>query len=287
MEQVLNGRIAMNDIIFVHRKGKRKEIEIMKNEIFLGLTIADNCNGCCYIKRIKSNSTISKIPFIKIGDHIQSIKGESMLGKRHYEVAAYLKSIPLNEIFTITLVEPVIRSSRSLRSDEIQNYFHRNYSSYRCESRNDDDGDEDEDCEHKDLDEKNNEINLNIDNEEERDKFQFGSTIINGNKSLNSSSISTSIGTITNIGEDSTTLHRPKTWTTIHLDRNEHHQQHRWRLCSDPQQLICNINESELQEFRFDEKFLRNIWSIINQILSGGRLRANDLDVLNELDVDE
>ncbi|KPM04646.1 hypothetical protein QR98_0030970 [Sarcoptes scabiei] len=52
------------------------------------------------------NFFIFDFQFSKIGDHIQSIKGESMLGKRHYEVAAYLKSIPLNEIFTITLVEP-------------------------------------------------------------------------------------------------------------------------------------------------------------------------------------
>lgn len=66
MDQVLTGRICLNDIIFVHRKGKRKKVEVRKTEPLLGLTIADNGNGCSYIKQIKSNSTAARVPFIQV-----------------------------------------------------------------------------------------------------------------------------------------------------------------------------------------------------------------------------
>ncbi|KAH7644101.1 pdz domain-containing protein gipc3 [Dermatophagoides farinae] len=107
MDQVLCGQICPNDIVFVHRKGRRKDVEVRKSEQFLGLTIADNGYGCSYIKKIRTNSTASRVPFIQVGDQIESIMEQNMLGNRHYEVARFLKSIPLNEIFTITLIEPV------------------------------------------------------------------------------------------------------------------------------------------------------------------------------------
>ncbi|KAH9424910.1 PDZ domain-containing protein gipc3 [Dermatophagoides pteronyssinus] len=107
MDQVLCGQICLNDIVFVHRKGRRKDVEIKKTEQFLGLTIADNGYGCSYIKNIHQNSVVSKIPFIQVGDQIESIMEQNMIGNRHYEVANFLKSIQLNEIFTITLIEPI------------------------------------------------------------------------------------------------------------------------------------------------------------------------------------
>lgn len=36
-----------------------------------------------------------------------------MIGLKHYEVANYLHSIPLNEIFTISLVEPIAWDNRN------------------------------------------------------------------------------------------------------------------------------------------------------------------------------
>ena len=66
MDQVLCGQICLNDIVFVHRKGRRKDVEIKKTEQFLGLTIADNGYGCSYIKNIHQNSVVSKIPFIQV-----------------------------------------------------------------------------------------------------------------------------------------------------------------------------------------------------------------------------
>ena len=43
---------------------------------------------------------------LKVGDHIEKIDGESLVGCRHYEVAKMLKEIPKGATFTIRIVEP-------------------------------------------------------------------------------------------------------------------------------------------------------------------------------------
>lgn len=43
---------------------------------------------------------------MKVGDHIEKIDGESLVGCRHYEVAKMLKEIPKGSTFNIRLVEP-------------------------------------------------------------------------------------------------------------------------------------------------------------------------------------
>ena len=42
----------------------------------------------------------------KVGDHIEKIDGESLVGCRHYEVAKMLKEIPKGSTFTIRLIAP-------------------------------------------------------------------------------------------------------------------------------------------------------------------------------------
>lgn len=42
MSKLLGGQIGLDDFIFAHRKGRPKEIEIVKTEDALGLTITDN-----------------------------------------------------------------------------------------------------------------------------------------------------------------------------------------------------------------------------------------------------
>lgn len=44
MTKLLGGQIGLDDFIFAHRKGRPKEIEIVKSEDALGLTITDNGN---------------------------------------------------------------------------------------------------------------------------------------------------------------------------------------------------------------------------------------------------
>ncbi|XP_013789829.2 PDZ domain-containing protein GIPC1-like [Limulus polyphemus] len=108
MNQLLGGQIGLDDFIFVHRKGQTKEVEINKTDDALGLTITDNGAGYAFIKRIKEGSLIDRLSnFIQVGDHVEKINGQNMVGCRHFEVARALKNIPKGSIFTLRLVEPL------------------------------------------------------------------------------------------------------------------------------------------------------------------------------------
>jgi hypothetical protein len=52
MGKLLGGQIGLDDFIFAHVKGQPKEIDIVKSESALGLTITDNGAGlfCYFIK---------------------------------------------------------------------------------------------------------------------------------------------------------------------------------------------------------------------------------------------
>ena len=66
MSHLLGGQIGLDDFIFAHRKGDRKEIEIVKTEDALGLTITDNGAGYSFIKRVKDGSIISRNEYIEV-----------------------------------------------------------------------------------------------------------------------------------------------------------------------------------------------------------------------------
>ncbi|XP_054835084.1 PDZ domain-containing protein GIPC2 [Eublepharis macularius] len=107
MDKLLGVQIGLEDFIFAHVKGVKKEVEVFKSEDSLGLTITDNGNGCAFIKRIKAGSLIDQIKVICVGDHIESINGKSVVGCRHYEVAKYLKDLEKGQMFTLKLIEPL------------------------------------------------------------------------------------------------------------------------------------------------------------------------------------
>lgn len=50
MEKLLGGQIGLEDFIFAHIKGLKKEVEVYKSEDALGLTITDNGAGFAFIK---------------------------------------------------------------------------------------------------------------------------------------------------------------------------------------------------------------------------------------------
>lgn len=50
MEKLLGGQIGLEDFIFAHIKGLKKEVEVYKSEDALGLTITDNGAGYAFIK---------------------------------------------------------------------------------------------------------------------------------------------------------------------------------------------------------------------------------------------
>ncbi|NXN21055.1 GIPC1 protein, partial [Nycticryphes semicollaris] len=106
MEKLLGGQIGLEDFIFAHTKGQRKEVEVFKSEEALGLTITDNGAGYAFIKRIREGSVIDRIPVISVGDMIEAIDGRSLVGARHYEVAKMLKDLPRGRSFALQLTEP-------------------------------------------------------------------------------------------------------------------------------------------------------------------------------------
>jgi hypothetical protein len=90
--------------------GRPKEIELIKTEDALGLTLTDNGAGYVFIKRIKENSIMDRLRVVQIGDHIEKLNGMSLVGKRHYEVARMLKEITRGATLVLRLVEPLSRS---------------------------------------------------------------------------------------------------------------------------------------------------------------------------------
>ncbi|KAF6736175.1 PDZ domain-containing protein GIPC1 [Oryzias melastigma] len=107
MEKLLGGQIGLEDFIFAHVKGIKKEVEVFKSEEALGLTITDNGAGYAFIKRIKEGSVADGVKLICVGDHIECINGQDVLGIRHYDVARMLKDLPKDKMFTLKLVEPL------------------------------------------------------------------------------------------------------------------------------------------------------------------------------------
>uniref|UniRef100_A0A8C3SYQ5 GIPC PDZ domain containing family member 2 n=1 Tax=Chelydra serpentina TaxID=8475 RepID=A0A8C3SYQ5_CHESE len=100
-------QIGLEDFIFAHIKGPKKEVDVLKSEDSLGLTITDNGTGYAFIKRIKEDSLVNQIKVICVGDHIESINGKKVVGCRHYEVANLLKGLEKGQTFKLTLIEPM------------------------------------------------------------------------------------------------------------------------------------------------------------------------------------
>uniref|UniRef100_A0A671E9J4 GIPC PDZ domain containing family member 2 n=1 Tax=Rhinolophus ferrumequinum TaxID=59479 RepID=A0A671E9J4_RHIFE len=106
MGKFLEAQIGLEDFIFAHVKGITKEVNVYKSEDSLGLTITDNGVGYAFIKKIKGGSIIDSAKTICVGDHIESINGENIVGWRHFDVAKKLKELKKEELFTLKLVEP-------------------------------------------------------------------------------------------------------------------------------------------------------------------------------------
>ncbi|NWQ60810.1 GIPC1 protein, partial [Neopipo cinnamomea] len=107
MDKLLGAQIGLEDFIFAHVKGQRKEVEILKTEDLLGLTITDNGTGCAFIKRIKEGSLMDQTKTVSVGDHIETINGRNVADCRHYEVAKMLKDLEKGQLFKLELIEPM------------------------------------------------------------------------------------------------------------------------------------------------------------------------------------
>ncbi|XP_075706421.1 PDZ domain-containing protein GIPC3 [Rhinoderma darwinii] len=106
MQKLLGGQIGLEDFIFAHVRGETEEVEIIKTEDALGLTITDNGAGYAFIKRIKEGSITDHLQTVNVGDNIEAINDQTIVGCRHYEVAKMLRELPKSETFTVRLVKP-------------------------------------------------------------------------------------------------------------------------------------------------------------------------------------
>lgn len=111
MDKLLEHEIGLDDFLFAHIHGQPKEIQICKTSSSFGLTLTDNGCGVVIIKRVRNHGFMINVSktcgnFIQPGDQIQKINNVSFVGQRHYQVASYLQSIPLGEVFCLRLISP-------------------------------------------------------------------------------------------------------------------------------------------------------------------------------------
>ncbi|KAG0411723.1 hypothetical protein HPB47_011146 [Ixodes persulcatus] len=99
MARLLGGQIGLDDFIFVHRRGQPKEVEVLKGEDSLGLTITDNGAGLAFIKRIKEGSLMDRIGFVQ---EIQLYVLASFV-KCHFLMKKFLE---LGSIFSFAHIGP-------------------------------------------------------------------------------------------------------------------------------------------------------------------------------------
>ncbi|CAB1324682.1 unnamed protein product [Coregonus sp. 'balchen'] len=59
-----------------------------------------------FLQRIKEDSTIDRLKTVCVGDHIEAINDQNIVGCQHYEVAKMLKEKPRGTSFTLRLVGP-------------------------------------------------------------------------------------------------------------------------------------------------------------------------------------
>lgn len=113
MLKLLGSQIGLNDFIFAHRKGRPKEIEIIKHEDALGLTITDNGAGYAFIKRIKEGSIIDSVGHIQV---------RIIITLSSFIIFNYIKAQTKNKkimIYILLLSESTCIHLRNFRSQHI------------------------------------------------------------------------------------------------------------------------------------------------------------------------
>ncbi|KAJ8688261.1 hypothetical protein QAD02_024056 [Eretmocerus hayati] len=114
MSALVGEQIGLDDFIYAHKKGRAKEIELVKSEDSLGLTLTDNGAGLVFVKRIARGSIMERLRVIQVGDHLEKLNGRSLVGSRHFEVARALKRIDRGSGLVLRLVEPLSRGGFGL-----------------------------------------------------------------------------------------------------------------------------------------------------------------------------
>ncbi|KAI6242673.1 hypothetical protein M3Y99_00172500 [Aphelenchoides fujianensis] len=98
MDRLLSSAIPLDCLLFAHVRGQKKEVVLRKEDGHLGLTITDNHAGHVFLKRVQPDSTCGRAaPAVAVGDLVECVNGESVVGKRHVEVARMLRALPVGQ----------------------------------------------------------------------------------------------------------------------------------------------------------------------------------------------
>uniref|UniRef100_A0A1I7T2I8 PDZ domain-containing protein n=1 Tax=Caenorhabditis tropicalis TaxID=1561998 RepID=A0A1I7T2I8_9PELO len=107
MKNMFTGTLNFKDMLYAHVRGQATELRVVKDANNFGVTITDNGLGNAFIKIISPDSVFDRMrPATQVGQLIEAINGESVLGKRHYQVARILKNIRRGEECCIRLIAP-------------------------------------------------------------------------------------------------------------------------------------------------------------------------------------
>ncbi|CAB3402412.1 unnamed protein product [Caenorhabditis bovis] len=108
MRNLFTGTLNFKDMLYAHVRGQAIELTVLKDSANFGVTITDNGLGNAFIKIISAGSVFDRAaPATRVGQIIEKINGESVLGRRHYQVARILKNIKKGETCTIRLISPL------------------------------------------------------------------------------------------------------------------------------------------------------------------------------------
>ena len=117
MTDLSTGTMEQDDLLLVHMRGQPVEIELAKTKETLGVTITDN--GLCrpFLKKIEAGTVAAAAsPGLAVGQLIESIQRQSVLGLRHYEVAKLIRELPIGQSFVLRLINPITSGFNMLQS---------------------------------------------------------------------------------------------------------------------------------------------------------------------------
>ncbi|CAI5441420.1 unnamed protein product [Caenorhabditis angaria] len=107
MRNLFTGTLNFKDMLYAHIRGQAVELELVKDSDNFGVTITDNGLGNAFIKIINPGSIFHRAsPATMVGQLIEKINGETVLGYRHYQVAKILRSIKKGDKCTLRLISP-------------------------------------------------------------------------------------------------------------------------------------------------------------------------------------
>lgn len=122
MKNMFTGTLNFKDMLYAHVRGQATELRVLKDANNFGVTITDNGLGNAFIKMISPGSVFDRMrPATQIGQLIEAIDGEKVLGRRHYQVARILKNVRRGDECVIRLIAPKTADPGTMKTPKKSN----------------------------------------------------------------------------------------------------------------------------------------------------------------------